>query len=714
MKKANKLIDHLVDYLNANQNEIEASEVSKYLMVLSDLVGTYESKRFKFEKSEPREILAYLMEANQLKQSDLEEEIGPQSVVSEILSAREAPDIGECGAGDSGNESSSLSYARANGLGVFVWSWNNWESGGLIADGSGTPTSFGQNFSDANSSAPKLQITSPQNGSTITSADASKFQISGTCDSKSTSVRAWSGADISGKWMEAPTVTAPCTKGQFTMDLNLASLPNGKDNVKVDIWGIEATGFQTTYVSGIFSKDAVSATKPAEILGLISSPNFVFKHPAMLNNLEELQFIRSQYVAHIEPRYTNVLNMINSAPASLKYKASPAPIPCGGIYNALCPGDKAIETAAQKAAYDEITDAQAAYTQALLWFITQNEAYAINAAKILDAWSSVLKGQQGVNWYLEAAWAGSIFPLAAEILKSTYPKWQGADQFGQMLINVYLPILHNRIGFGNRELAVAQAMVTIGVYLDDKAAFYEGMAHWLSYVPEYYYLTSDGPTPLAADYWDTTKNPNLTDANLIAMSPKSATWIQAAPAVVTTIKKWMIANMKSTSIDDSSMKIKSVDFMWQGQNACPVGTYINGYAAEIGARDLGHTEGAFASTISLAEIAYHQGLDVYPIYADRLTAFMEVISNLRLGVAPDKKTYNCAANEVAPGESYPINPGNGISPTYETAYNHFHNIMGISLPGHARYPLLELSQSKGARRRETRPEPRVYVAGSRA
>lgn len=93
MRQANKMIDRLVNYLNDEPNSSEAAEVSKYLSVLSDLVSSYESKRFLFEKPESRDVLAYLMEANQLKQSDLEEEIGSQSVVSDILSGKRSLNI---------------------------------------------------------------------------------------------------------------------------------------------------------------------------------------------------------------------------------------------------------------------------------------------------------------------------------------------------------------------------------------------------------------------------------------------------------------------------------------------------------------------------------------------------------------------------------------------------------------------------------------------
>jgi HTH-type transcriptional regulator/antitoxin HigA len=88
MRQANMMIDRLVSFLGDEPNRTEAAQVSMYLNVLSDLVGDYESKRFVFAKSEARELLAYLMEANQLKQTDLANEIGSQSVVSDILSGK--------------------------------------------------------------------------------------------------------------------------------------------------------------------------------------------------------------------------------------------------------------------------------------------------------------------------------------------------------------------------------------------------------------------------------------------------------------------------------------------------------------------------------------------------------------------------------------------------------------------------------------------------
>ena len=88
MRQANLMIDRLVSFLGDEPKSSEASDVSMYLNVLSDLVGAYESKRFEFIKSDGRDLLAYLMESNHLKQTDLADEIGSQSVVSDILSGK--------------------------------------------------------------------------------------------------------------------------------------------------------------------------------------------------------------------------------------------------------------------------------------------------------------------------------------------------------------------------------------------------------------------------------------------------------------------------------------------------------------------------------------------------------------------------------------------------------------------------------------------------
>ena len=149
---------------------------------------------------------------------------------------------------------------------------------------------------------------------------------------------------------------------------------------------------------------------------------------------------------------------------------------------------------------DEKNDATAAYTQALLWYLTGDEAYAKSSIHIMNAWSSTLQHHTNSNAPLQSAWVGSVFPRAAEIIRYSNAGWSAADvaQFGAMLENVYLPeVIHGAPKEnGNWELSMAEATIAIGVFLDDRATFDKGLALWRARVPAYVYMTTDGATPV--------------------------------------------------------------------------------------------------------------------------------------------------------------------------------------------------------------------------
>ena len=52
-------------------------------------------------------------------------------------------------------------------------------------------------------------------------------------------------------------------------------------------------------------------------------------------------------------------------------------------------------------------DALAAYTHALLWFITEDKRYAAKAAEIMNAWAAMLTTPIQAADGLEAAWSGT-------------------------------------------------------------------------------------------------------------------------------------------------------------------------------------------------------------------------------------------------------------------------------------------------------------------
>ena len=79
-----QVMDELLDRIGANETH--------RLMPLLDLVAkeieAYESKHHALSDATPAAVLAYLMEEHNLKQTDLAEELGGQSIVSAILNGK--------------------------------------------------------------------------------------------------------------------------------------------------------------------------------------------------------------------------------------------------------------------------------------------------------------------------------------------------------------------------------------------------------------------------------------------------------------------------------------------------------------------------------------------------------------------------------------------------------------------------------------------------
>lgn len=393
------------------------------------------------------------------------------------------------------------------------------------------------------------------------------------------------------------------------------------------------------------SANATSAATP-EPVPLPPIPA-TFRHPGLLNSLEELHFIKHQIDAGKEPWKTAFEQMKATKYADLNYKPHPHETVSSGFLGA---------GGVQGGTADESDDAIAAYAQVLMWIFTGDEHYAENAVAILNGWS-ILQHCEGGNWYLQASWEGSIFPEAAELLRATYPKWSAEDiaKFSTMLDRAFLPLFHNQMAYGNRELSVCNAMVAIGVFTNDRAAFAEGMAHWISYVPCWIYLTEDGPKPRKPDYWLTSpSNDELAKLDAGLFPDVKQSWIYAD----------ISAYRKENHLGDdhSAFEQMDMDKLW---NNAPEGTYVDGLCAET-FRDLGHCDLGYAQMINTAEIAWHQGIDLYAMDAKRITSFMELQSFLRIGDPIPKAFYSIQAS--------------GIAPTYEIGYNHYHNRIGVDLP----------------------------------
>jgi hypothetical protein len=213
-----------------------------------------------------------------------------------------------------------------------------------------------------------------------------------------------------------------------------------------------------------------------------------FRHPGVVVTRASLEFVKARIRAGEEP-WTSALAKTAERFGALAYRAEPFAVVECGPYSKPSVG-----------CMEERNDALAAYTHALRWYFTGDVAHARKAIEIMNAWSAVLKDHANSNERLQAAWVGALWPRAAEIIRHTYDGWAPGEveRFRVLLRDVYLPEIAVSAGGtnGNWELTMADAMLGIAVFLDDRATFDHALARWRKRVPAYIYMEADGPRPI--------------------------------------------------------------------------------------------------------------------------------------------------------------------------------------------------------------------------
>jgi hypothetical protein len=332
-----------------------------------------------------------------------------------------------------------------------------------------------------------------------------------------------------------------------------------------------------------------------------------FHHPGLLSNASELEALRRRVAAGQDRAFEA---MKQSPFASLDWRPAPRRTVFCGPYSRPDVGCR-----------EEKNDATAAYTHALLWAATGNEAHARKAAEILDAWSSTLAEHTGHNAPLQSAWVASLIVRAAELIRHTSPVWpaEGVARFSRLLENAYLPYVVGGMPDynGNWELSMIEATMAAGVFLDDGALFDRAVAMWRKRVPAYFYLRADGTRPVAPP--------------------------------------------GTHRYDEQGALVEK----WYGQSR-----FVDGLCQET-CRDFGHTMYGLAAAVNAAEIAFHQSVDLYAEEARRLTAALEFHAAYLLG-------------QPAPPWLCGGRLNLRRSPTGEIAYHHFHDRRGVELPLTAR------------------------------
>jgi hypothetical protein len=344
--------------------------------------------------------------------------------------------------------------------------------------------------------------------------------------------------------------------------------------------------YKETPVSTVADKSG----KPAKPAG--------FVHPGVLVSRTQLDEIKRRVAAGIEPQKSAFDAMKAHKLGALEYTPHPREtVECGS------------NSRPDFGCKDEQADSEAAYTQALLWYITGNTAYAQNAIKIMNAWSGTLTGgHTNANGQVQASWTGDVWPRAAEIIRYTSKEWSDADiaAFQNMLTTQYLPsLIHGTCENGNKEGTISEAIINIGVFNDNRVAFEWGLKIWRGRAPATIYLKSDGPKPI---------------------EPPGC-----GPA------------------------------LWGNKGFTP--EFVDGLLQET-ARDSQHANMALAGLVDAAETAHLQGVDLYAEQAKRIVAALEF------------QAQYLKPNGATPPEHLEFN----LHPTWEIAYHHFHDRLGISLP----------------------------------
>jgi hypothetical protein len=199
----------------------------------------------------------------------------------------------------------------------------------------------------------------------------------------------------------------------------------------------------------------------------------VFVHPGILHNRSDLDFIKAKVEAGEEP-WKSAWQVLRKSPhAQLSWKPKPRADLFRGSHNNPDIG-----------AGDFKGDGVAAYTHAIEWIITGDKAYADKAIEILNAYPPVFKTFDGGDARLAIGETAVHFLNAAEIIRYSEAGWQPADieQFKLFMRDKLYPIIKPWVPTynGNWDAAMIQSKLAMGIFLDDRAIFDEGLNHCTS------------------------------------------------------------------------------------------------------------------------------------------------------------------------------------------------------------------------------------------
>lgn len=195
-----------------------------------------------------------------------------------------------------------------------------------------------------------------------------------------------------------------------------------------------------------------------------------FFHPGIDQTSADLEYMKSQVLAREQPWETAFDNLKSAT--NLQFEVKPFAHVLRGPYGKPNIGGD-----------DLSKGSDMAYNCALMWYITNEKAYALKAIEILNAWTPVLWDFDYNDAKLLAGWTGYKLCNAAEILRYTNSGWQQKDIacFTEMLMTVYYPLMrfYYPQANGNWDGAIIHSILAIAIFTDNREMWDNAIDHFL-------------------------------------------------------------------------------------------------------------------------------------------------------------------------------------------------------------------------------------------
>lgn len=191
-----------------------------------------------------------------------------------------------------------------------------------------------------------------------------------------------------------------------------------------------------------------------------------FAHPGINQTAADLRYMKEEVLKGHQP-YKDAFDRLKAS-TDLDFKIIPYTHVLRGPYGRPNIGG------------DDLSKGAAlAYNCALIWYITDDKAYAGKAIEVLNAWSGTLWDFDYNDAKLLAAWTGHLLCNAAELLRYSPSGWkkQDVDQFAHLMKTVYYPLLRYYFpqANGNWDGAIIHSILAIAVFTDDRPLFGQAM-----------------------------------------------------------------------------------------------------------------------------------------------------------------------------------------------------------------------------------------------